>query len=93
MKGLELGPMLFLYSMDDPLCDGRMLAELVAAKRAAGHDVAEVCWPVSEHCGHLKVHREEYEAALKRHFGERLGVRLWGDAARDTPPPPPRPRL
>ena len=78
MRELHLGGhMLYLYSTDDPLCDAEKLRELIAAKKkGAGQDVTAVEWKESEHCGHLKRHREEYEAALQRFLIEKLKINI-----------------
>lgn len=66
MKELHWGrPFLFLFSDDDPLCDAPKLKELIEEKRAMGQEVHAVCWAQSEHCGHLKLHREEYVGAMQ----------------------------
>ena len=69
---------LYLYSMDDPLCDGAELTKLIEERRALveaaartpdsnfhrAKEVACKCWPVSEHVGHLRKHPDEYKEAL-----------------------------
>lgn len=65
MAALNWGlPFLFLYSLDDPLCDALKLKELIAEKRSRGQIVEAVEWEKSEHCGHLKHHKDEYATAL-----------------------------
>ena len=83
MVELDWGrPFLFLYSADDPLCDAEKLQQLIETKRARGQRVQAVRWEDSEHCGHLKRHRAEYEATLVAFL---QGLRLGGVG--------PRPRL
>lgn len=75
MRELNLGPELYLYSVDDPLCDAVKLTELIGEKRAAaGKDISSICWEESAHCGHLKLHKQEYEAALRGFLTEKLGI-------------------
>ena len=76
MRRLDLGPELYLYSIDDPLCDAEKLTELIENKQAAGKDISSVRWEESAHCGHLKFHTEEYEAALQKYFSEKLGIKI-----------------
>jgi len=57
-------PELYVFSDDDPLCDARALAELIAARRRAGAAVRSKRFAVSEHVGHLRCHAAEYTAAL-----------------------------
>ena len=57
-------PQLYLYSLDDHLCDAAKLQQLIALKRAQGHDVTARCWERSRHCTHLRLHPEEYREAL-----------------------------
>lgn len=65
MRQLRLGRRsLYLYSRDDPLCLPDKLDELIAARRAAGADVAAVAWERSQHVGHLLKHYKQYTAAL-----------------------------
>jgi predicted alpha/beta-fold hydrolase len=88
MRNLELGPCLYLYSDDDPLCDAKKLTELIETKRKAGQDITSIRWERSEHCGHLKNHKVEYEETLKRFLIEKLGLMV------ETPQrPTPRARL
>jgi hypothetical protein len=75
-------PQLYLYSDNDHLCDVIRLAELITARRAAGHAsaVEEKRWAVSEHVGHIRCHFDEYSEALtgflRRHaHGHALGRR------------------
>ena len=44
MREFNVGPALYLYSDDDPLCDGRRLTELISDKRALGQDISAVRW-------------------------------------------------
>ena len=61
MRHLGLGrKSLYLYSLDDELCNGTKLGELVAARRAAGCDVTELRWGVSRHVSHYSEHNAEY---------------------------------
>jgi predicted alpha/beta-fold hydrolase len=63
MKQLRMGGgrCLYLYSADDPLCDGAKLDELVAARQQqCGPAVAAKKWQHSKHVGHLLCHTEEY---------------------------------
>ena len=57
-------PQLFLYSLDDPLCDSSKLQQLIALKRKQGQDVTARCWERSQHCTHLRLHPAEYSEAL-----------------------------
>lgn len=59
-------PLLYLYSTDDPLCDAVALKELLERKKHRGQDIKSISWENSEHCGHMKVHREEYMNAVKQ---------------------------
>jgi len=64
---LRLGwgrPLLYLYSADDPLCDGSKVDELLQQKRAAGQRVSARRWQKSGHVMHFRHHREEYTALL-----------------------------
>jgi hypothetical protein len=92
MRNLDLGPCLYLFSDDDPLCDAKKLSELIERKKIAGHDVVSIRWHTSEHCGHLKHHKVEYIETLKTFIIEKLGLKV-AVAAQETPPlmpPPPR---
>lgn len=62
-------PQLFLYSADDPLCDGAMLDQLVETKKRMGQRVVVRRWEQSGHCAHLRHHPVEYRNAL---FGDFL---------------------
>jgi hypothetical protein len=60
-------PLLYLYSVDDPLCDAARVDALVAEKRRRGHDVRARRWTRSGHVSHLRHHTQEYKAILQ-HF-------------------------
>lgn len=64
MLELDWKPQLFLYSMDDTLCDGVKLKELIQEKIRRCQNVKSLCWERSAHCGHLKHHPEEYRTAV-----------------------------
>lgn len=67
MQNLRLGSKsLYLYSVDDPLCDHAKLDELVAARRRqlGASEVAAVKWERSQHVAHLRCHMREYTEAL-----------------------------
>lgn len=64
MERLDWAPCLFLYSADDPLCDGAKVDELVVAKRRRGQDVHAHRWERSGHVSHLRHHTQEYTALL-----------------------------
>jgi len=57
-------PQLYLYSADDPLCDGAMLDQLVEKKKMEGQRVLVKRWEQSGHCAHLRHHPVEYSNAL-----------------------------
>eukprot|EP00887_Chlorella_sp_A99_P000179 scaffold13.g179.t1 len=66
MQTLALGRRtLYLYAQDDPLCDAARLERLVAARRAAGADVAARSWAHGRHVHLLDDHPEEYRQQLK----------------------------
>ena len=72
-----MGPTLFLYSLDDPLCDAPKLQQLVdEKKRLKQQPVSSMHWESSEHCGHLKRHPQEYVHALQTYCSTQLGVPL-----------------
>ena len=65
MEGLGLGRRcLYLYSLDDHLCDAAKLEELIAARRAAGHAVSAHRWERSAHVAHYRHHPRQYEALV-----------------------------
>lgn len=65
MTDLRVGrKSLYLYSHDDPLCSAERVDALVAARRAAGADVAALSWRRSQHVGHLIKNYREYTEAL-----------------------------
>jgi hypothetical protein len=92
MRNLDLGPCLYLFSDDDPLCDAKQLSELIETKKIAGQDVVSIRWHTSEHCGHLKHHKIEYIETLKTFLIEKLGLKVVVVQETETPPlmPPPR---
>ena len=62
MKNIRLGgSSLYLYSSVDHLCDLAPLESLIAARKAAGHDVRYHRWDDSPHVGHLRYHQQQYE--------------------------------
>lgn len=99
-------PLLYLYSADDPLCDGTRVDALVAEKRRRGHDVRARRWARSGHVAHLRHHSQEYKAillhflaSLPRGGGTTAGVaasiaeRADGSGSRRAASGPPRARL
>jgi len=74
MRNLDVGPCLYLYSDDDPLCDAEKLSELIETKKIAGQEVISIQWETSEHCGHLKHHKTEYIETLRRFLIKNLGL-------------------
>eukprot|EP01023_Acetabularia_acetabulum_P048163 TRINITY_DN5085_c0_g4_i1.p1 TRINITY_DN5085_c0_g4~~TRINITY_DN5085_c0_g4_i1.p1 ORF type:complete len:263 (-),score=10.16 TRINITY_DN5085_c0_g4_i1:1524-2312(-) len=53
-------PCLYLYSLDDPLCDAEQLYQLIQFRQLKGADVYSKCWEISKHCAHFIEHKEEY---------------------------------
>jgi pimeloyl-ACP methyl ester carboxylesterase len=58
-------PSLFLFSSDDPLCDAERLQSLIEEKQRRGQSVRWRRWEESQHCAHLKRHKDEYLECLK----------------------------
>ena len=62
---LVKGPVLFFYSLDDPISDHESMKHLIDQWSQGGsHDVKSKSWNSSPHAGHLRVHREEYLETL-----------------------------
>ncbi|XP_033117091.1 transmembrane protein 53-A-like [Anneissia japonica] len=53
-------PQLYLYSKADVIGPYVPISNIIAERRKHGIVVDEKCWTDSPHCGHLKVHPEEY---------------------------------
>jgi hypothetical protein len=58
---------LYLYSEDDPLCDYKLLKQLIETRQAQAAAAARSnrivkahCWEKSMHVGHLRCHQQEY---------------------------------
>ena len=69
-KPLNL-PSLFLYSENDPLASCENIRGTISLWKEGGNnfvkgkiDVHEKCWEKSAHVGHLKLHTDEYLAAI-----------------------------
>ena len=59
------GPVLFFYSLDDPMSDHKSMEHLIGQWSQGGsYDVKSKSWNSSPHAGHLRAHREEYLETL-----------------------------
>lgn len=60
------GATLFLYSLDDPIADCRLIRDLAAALRhSSRRPVIEQVWVHSDHVAHLRAHPVAYHDAVK----------------------------
>lgn len=58
-------PRLYVYSKNDHLTDYDPLEKLIEQRRAKGQKgLNVVCFPTSEHCGHLRNHPQKYSAEV-----------------------------
>ena len=59
---------LYFYCGNDPLTDAGKVTELTTRRRTAGARLDTVFWRESQHCGHMRAHRERYLAVLDAFF-------------------------
>ncbi|KAK9819006.1 hypothetical protein WJX74_002254 [Apatococcus lobatus] len=59
-------PELFMYSMDDPLCDGQKLESLIGYRTQRGNDITKMRWEHSGHVAHLRYHTTDYTNVLRQ---------------------------
>ena len=57
-------PVLYLYSLDDPLCDVSAINDLINYQKEHGCQVFSRKWLVSAHAQHIIQHPIEYKSAL-----------------------------
>ena len=62
-------PQLYLYSENDPIAPPAFIDQLAAHRQSLGVSVTQKKWKDSQHCGHLKVHPDEYEQTLRDFLG------------------------
>ncbi|KAK3237483.1 hypothetical protein CYMTET_52447, partial [Cymbomonas tetramitiformis] len=67
-------PTVLLFAEDDDLAPAAVIKTFSGELMSAGWRVQGLCWPRSEHVGHLRQHPKEYKAAIS----------AWLEKARDV---------
>ncbi|XP_067944175.1 transmembrane protein 53-like isoform X2 [Watersipora subatra] len=59
-------PLLYFYSLNDPMSDPVAIAQLIAEQKEKGYTVFHRSWEVSAHTQHMLHHPQEYKSTLKK---------------------------
>lgn len=61
-------PTLFLCSKNDPIGSEKINLNFLGKYKEKGISCTWKCWDVSDHVGHLRLHRHEYLSAIHSHL-------------------------